>query len=44
MNDRQAVRMIFIVVVMIILAGFLLAGLSGYLIDFTVYFIKKYMF
>lgn len=41
LNDRQAARIIFIIVVMIILAGFLFAGLTGYLIDFTVYLIKN---
>lgn len=44
LNDRQAARIIFIIVVMIILVGFLFAGLTGYLIDFTVYLIKNYMF
>lgn len=43
LNDRQAARIIFITVVMIILVGFLFAGLTGYLIDFTVYLIKNYM-
>lgn len=43
-NDREEARIIFITVVIIILAGFLFAGLTGYLIDFTVYLIKNYMF
>lgn len=44
LNDRQAARIIFAIVVSIILAGFLFAGLTGYLIDFTVYLVKNYMF
>lgn len=44
LNDRQAARIIFIIVVLIILADFLFARLTGYLIDFTVYLIKNYMF
>lgn len=42
--DKMTSRGFFIIVLILILMGFLTAGISGYVIDFVIYLIKNLMF